>query len=431
MAIGAFLQGFAVKKGIGKGIKSGIKSNVRKVKSGSFFNKSSGGKRKDKKINSALTLYKKNDKKEKSSIKLFDKKKKGEIERAKQKEEESKLEATNDKKRKKVSRLKGAGGGILSKIIDFLTTILIGWVVDKLPKILKFAEDVIERIKKIVESIKEFGKTVGDFFNKIKETVGGVVEKIKEFDFSKIGENIKKKISGIKDAFTNMIDKIKGGLGILKKKEKEDPKKLAKKDKIEMEDESKVDTKELISNNENSKVEGRKEFQNFDETIKKYSNLEDNLKLKTGENPYKNKKKIKVDKLMVASESSAVKEFNKDPSVKTESESIKSDLSTITFDGKTYPMGSSGLGGYIPGGGEGGSTYKNKLNNNDNLISSNVNYDTNNLMKPNTKKIIKVNNPVHIPNEGGGSGQGGTEVIYVKQKDNSVKDSLLINAAYT
>ena len=42
----------------------------------------------------------------------------------------------------------------------------------------------------------------------------------------------------------------------------------------------------------------------------------------------------------------------------TTDKTIKSDLSTITFDGKTYPRGMPGLGGYIPGDGKGGSTYK-------------------------------------------------------------------------
>ena len=42
----------------------------------------------------------------------------------------------------------------------------------------------------------------------------------------------------------------------------------------------------------------------------------------------------------------------------TTSSSIKSDLSTITFDGMTFPKGQPGLGGYIPGGGKGGSTYE-------------------------------------------------------------------------
>ena len=42
---------------------------------------------------------------------------------------------------------------------------------------------------------------------------------------------------------------------------------------------------------------------------------------------------------------------------KVNEKTIKGDLSTITFDGKTYPRGMPGLGGYIPGDGKGGSTY--------------------------------------------------------------------------
>ena len=43
----------------------------------------------------------------------------------------------------------------------------------------------------------------------------------------------------------------------------------------------------------------------------------------------------------------------------TTDKTIKGDLSTITFDGKTYPRGKPGLRGYIPGDGKGGSTYGN------------------------------------------------------------------------
>lgn len=445
MAIGAFLKVGAklLSKGAKVGAKVGskVKSSTRKINPKKIFGKSGKGKKTDKKINSALSLFKKSDKNEKKSIVKFDKEKARERARQKAKEEESKLESKNNKKRNRFSRLKKAGGSILSKIIDFLTTILIGWVVDKLPKILKFAQNITDKIKQIYDSIVNFGKTVSEFFTKIKETVGGVVEKIKEFDFSKIGENIKKKISGIKDAFTNMIDKIKGGLGILKKKEKEDPKKLAKEGKIEEPKEEDVDIDKLATDNDKLMVEGEKEFQNFDETVDKYSNLEDNLKLKTGENPYKNKKKIKVDKLMVASESSAVKEFNKDPSVKTESESISSSIGTITFDGQTSPMGSSGLGGYIPGGGEGGSTYGgdevlNKVGktmlNSSNTTKVNKSQTANNLVKSNTKKRVTVNNPINIPNQGGGSSQGGTEIIVIKTKKSDIlKEKQLINSSYT
>lgn len=441
MAIGAFLKVGAklLSKGAKVGAKVGskVKSSTRKINPKKIFGKSGKGKKTDKKINSALSLFKKSDKNEKKSIVKFDKEKARERARQKAKEEESKLESKNNKKRNRFSRLKKAGGSILSKIIDFLTTILIGWVVDKLPKILKFAQNITDKIKQIYDSIVNFGKTVSEFFTKIKETVGGVVEKIKEFDFSKIGENIKKKISGIKDAFTNMIDKIKGGLGILKKKEKEDPKKLAKEGKIEEPKEEDVDIDKLATDNDKLMVEGEKEFKKFDESLKKgdtYINVENTI-------IEKDNKKIKVDKLMTPSESSAVKEFNKDTSVKTESESISSSIGTITFDGQTSPMGSSGLGGYIPGGGEGGSTYGgdevlNKVGktmlNSSNTTKVDKSQTANNLVKSNTKKRVTVNNPINIPNQGGGSSQGGTEIIVIKTKKSDIlKEKQLINSSYT
>lgn len=442
MAIGAFLKVGA--KLLSKGAKVGskVKSSTRKINPKKIFGKSGKGKKTDKKINSALSLFKKSDKNEKKSIVKFDKEKARERARQKAKEEESKLESKNNKKRNRFSRLKKAGGSILSKIIDFLTTILIGWVVDKLPKILKFAQNITDKIKQIYDSIVNFGKTVGEFFTKIKDAIGGVFEKIKEFDFSKIGENIKKKISGIKDGFTNMIDKIKGGLGILKKKEKQDPKKLAKEGKIEEGKEEDVDIDKLGTDTDKLMTEGEKEFKKFDESLKKgdtYINVENTI-------IEKDNKKIKVDKLMTPSEGSAVKEFKKDPTATTSSDGkkgdaplIKSDQTTITSDGMTFPKGLSGSGETF--GGEGGSAYGDGLNisksektmlNSSNTTKVDKSQIANNLVKSNTKKRVTVNNPINIPNQGGGSGQGGTELIVIKTKKSDIlKEKQLINSSYT
>ena len=431
MAIGAFLKVGA--KFLAKGAKAGakvgskVKSGARKINPKKVFGKRGKDKKTDKKISSALTLYKKNDDKEKKSIVKFDKEKAKERARQKRKEEESKLEATNKKKRNRFSRLKKAGGNLLSKVINFLSTILIGWVVDKLPKILKFAENVTEKIKQIYQSIVDFGKTVGDFFTKIKDTIGGVVEKIKEFDFAKIGEKIKEKMTGLKDGFTNIIDKIKGGLGILKKKEKQDPKKLAKEGKIEESKEEDVDIDKLKSETEKLKTDSQNEFNEFDETIKN-NVLESNINIKVENTKNgKDNKKIKVDKLMTPSASSAIKEFNKDV---TKSDSITSSIGTITFDGQTFPMGSSGLGGYIPGGGKGGSTYgggKTMLN------SSNTSKIDNsqaigNLNTKKKKKIIVVNNNNQQPQI---SQENSSQTVVNVIKTDSHRESFLLNLAQT
>ena len=428
MAIGAFLKVGA--KFLAKGAKAGakvgskVKSGARKINPKKVFGKRSKDKKSDKKINSALTLYKKNNDKEKSSIVKFDKEKARERARQKAKDEESKLEATNKKKRNRFSRLKKAGGNLLSKVINFLTTILIGWVVDKLPKILKFAENVTEKIKQIYQSIVDFGKTVGNFFTKIKDTIGGVVEKVKQFDFKKIGEKIKEKITGLKDGFTNIIDKIKGGLGLLKKKEKQDPKKLAKQGKIEEPKEEDVDINNLKSDTEKLKTDSENEFNKFDKTIKN-NVLESNINIKVENTKSgKDNKKVKVDKLMTSSASSAVKEFNKDATAETNTDSTKGDASYIEGgtdinNSNITPNTSSSYGG--------GKTMLNSSN----TTKIDNSQAIGNLSNSNKKKIIVIDNPV-IPKIQVASQKGTTSLSFETDKKNdSLKQRQLINAAYT
>ena len=133
---------------------------------------------------------------------------------------------------------------------------------------------------------------------------------------------------------------------------------------------------------------------------------------------------------MTASASSSIKEFNKDA---TKSDSITSSIGTITFDGQTFPAGSSGLGGYIPGGGKGGSTYgggKNVLN------SSNINKIDNsqaigNLSNANKKKTIVIDNPVTTKIQVASQKETALLGSESGNKNDSLKERQLINAAYT
>ena len=457
-AIGAAKVGAKVAvKGAKAGAKVGskVKSGVKKINPNKVFNRKGKDKKTDKKIGGALDIIKKNDDKRKGFLVKYDKVFAKQQERQRRKNAESNLEATNKKKRNRSSRLKKTGGSILQKIIDFLTTILIGWVVDKLPKILKFAEDVTGKIKQIYQSIVDFGKTVGDFFTKIKDTIGGVVEKIKEFDFAKIGEKIKEKITGLKDGFTNIIDKIKGGLGLLKKKEGQDPKKLAKEGKTEESKKEDVDIDKLSSETDNLLTEGEKEFKKFDETNKDNvtkSNININVETTKVD---KDKGKIKVDKLMTPSKSSATKEFSKDES-SSGSTGMNEELKESNEERnalKTEPKSDGGGKGLNLGkikntfnkirkskfGKKAGKFLKKtrEAYGKTMLNSSNTNKIDNsqvigNLNTPKKKKTVVVNNPINIPNQQVASSSGEPQLMIFKQKKSDVlKEQQLINASYT
>ena len=447
-AIGAAKVGAKVAvKGAKAGAKVGskVKSGVEKINPNKVFNRKGKDKKTDKKIGGALDIIKKNDDKRKGFLVKYDKVFAKQQERQRRKDAESNLEATNKKKRNRFSRLKKTGGSILQKIIDFLTTILIGWVVDKLPKILKFAEDVTGKIKQIYQSIVDFGKTVGDFFTKIKDTIGGVVEKIKEFDFAKIGEKIKEKITGLKDGFTNIIDKIKGGLGLLKKKEGQDPKKLAKEGKIEESKKEDVDIDKLSSETDNLLTEGEKEFKKFDETNKDNvtkSNININVETTKVD---KDKGKIKVDKLMTPSASSATKEFSKDESssgstgTNKELKEFNEERNTLKTESK-----SDGTGSFTVVREDGSETsdfreikktreaYGKTMLNSSNTNKIDNSQVIGNLNTPKKKKTVVVNNPINIPNQQVASSSGEPQLMIFKQKKSDVlKEQQLINASYT
>ena len=171
---------------------------------------------------------------DKKKLMMDEKQRKMEEDRKKRQDEEDKLEQSKDAKKKPdANRSMKKPGGILQKIIDFISTILIGWIVDKIPKLIEFIKKIIKFFQDIGDKIGNFFKSVGELFGKLGSAISGVWEKITSFDLSKVGDTIKEKFNGLKNAFGNILKNIGEGLGILKKKKKEDPKKVAKDGKLE------------------------------------------------------------------------------------------------------------------------------------------------------------------------------------------------------
>ena len=213
-------------------------------------------------------------------------------ERDKRKQEEELLEKRNNKEKKpNPSKIMKKGGGVLQKIIDFISTVLIGWVVVNLPKIINSVKGVIKKIKDIYDKIIGFFGSFGEFFSGIKDVIGGTIDKLKNLDFSKIGDSIKEKIRGLKDAFTNLITDIGKGVGLVNSKKSEDPKKLGKtglggdatsnvnetKGKID-ENKGALDTLKGETNNLNNDTEKLKN--NFNDAIERGKNELDKIDAK-------------------------------------------------------------------------------------------------------------------------------------------------------
>ena len=235
----------AVKGGVKVAAKGSLKMGGSIVKSGAMRSGGaivrSGGGASGKLVKSTANtdkIVKVNTKKssaiDKKKLMMDEKQRKMEADKKKREEEENNLEQANDAKKKPdANRSMNKPGGILQKIIDFISTILIGWIVDKIPKLIEFIKKIIKFFQDIGDKIGNFFKEVGELFGKLGSAISGAWEKITSVDLSKVGDTIKEKFNGLKNAFGNILKNIGEGLGLIKKKKNEDPKKVAKDGKLE------------------------------------------------------------------------------------------------------------------------------------------------------------------------------------------------------
>ena len=351
---------------------------------------------------------------------------KKERERKKREAEERALEQANQSKQKPSVKKATTGGNMLQRLIGFLTTVIVGWVVVNLPKIIESVKGVIKKIKDIYDGIIGFFGTVGDFFVGIKDKIGDFINKIKEVDFSKIRDSIKEKIDGIKNGFTNMVDKIKGGLSTLMGKKKEDPKKLAKSgfggdtSAVTNDSKNKIAGKEaeldsVMKDTDNQLKESKDQQNNFDESISKGQ---------------KELKKIGID-VTISGEKTDGSVVNPQKIMKNNNVVNDSIPDKKSSDNSINSSVTDQSGKLIP---SGGSTTTTTTTANNNIISkppTSANL-TDSITPSSTNNEIVIDNIIPAQNQVTQSQGGQGDIIVVESPLNSnVKDSLLLDAAYT
>ena len=110
--------------------------------------------------------------------------------------------------------------------MSLIQILLVGFVLNKLPQIIDFIKKVIKVIRDIVDKFKAFFDGVIGFFKSIGKVIGKAFDVISNLNFNDIGDVIKGAFGKLKDAFTNIKDKLLDGvksfLGLKKKKVKKE-----------------------------------------------------------------------------------------------------------------------------------------------------------------------------------------------------------------
>ena len=135
---------------------------------------------------------------------------KGLIETRKRREKEVLLETSRLGRSPSSGIVKLPGRSFLGKVLNFIGILIIGWLVNNLPKIIKFVEDLIKRIQKLVDSLKSFVKNLGNWFKAIGSIISAGWSNIKNLDFTDSEGKLKTAMDDLDKAFKGMQTDVEG-----------------------------------------------------------------------------------------------------------------------------------------------------------------------------------------------------------------------------
>jgi hypothetical protein len=94
--------------------------------------------------------------------------------------------------------------GFLGRILDYLGTVLIGWAVLNLPKIIDLAQSLIGRMQKYFGILNDFVSGVTQNLLEFGQKVGEVITNISTFSFNSLKDIFDDTVGKLKDSFTKM-----------------------------------------------------------------------------------------------------------------------------------------------------------------------------------------------------------------------------------
>lgn len=91
--------------------------------------------------------------------------------------------------------------GFLGRILDYVGSILVGWAILNLPKIIELASGLIERMQKYFGVLRGFVSGVSDFFLGLPGRIGEIFNGINSFNFGSVKDIFDKTLEKLQDSF--------------------------------------------------------------------------------------------------------------------------------------------------------------------------------------------------------------------------------------
>ena len=139
-------------------------------------------------------------------------------------EQEDLVEATKVSSfvnRSPAKKIASSTKGFLGRIMDFLGTIVVGWILLNLPKIIRGVEALIEKIQAVIKVLQEWYNKVVSWFTSFNATLTQKLQELNLISFEGDKKVIEGEVNTSNTALDNIIQDIEDGIDRLKNWTKE------------------------------------------------------------------------------------------------------------------------------------------------------------------------------------------------------------------
>ena len=107
--------------------------------------------------------------------------------------------------------------GFLERILDFSSSLLIGWLLYNLPTIMTAIEDLITRIKSLYGLLSDFMTNIKNTFENFGNLLSGVYQNVTQFDFTDQSKRVQSAMDDLNVNLETMRDQFLQGFDMLSK----------------------------------------------------------------------------------------------------------------------------------------------------------------------------------------------------------------------
>jgi hypothetical protein len=119
--------------------------------------------------------------------------------------------------RRSTSVIADSTKGFLGRILDFASSLLIGWLLYNLPTIMTAIENLITRITSLTQLLRDFVSNITNTFTNFGSLLSGVYQNVTQFDFTDESKRVQNAMDDLNINLETMRDQFMQGFDMLSK----------------------------------------------------------------------------------------------------------------------------------------------------------------------------------------------------------------------